>query len=111
MPGPLAHPEPVHGTPAEDERGHPPRADTPLASHRRFATATTAAQLRQIGMKPVSDPERPAPPAKLFKGSAATGPKSEWAKTIRRHYDAAANEPVPDEFRSLMDEIARKIEK
>jgi hypothetical protein len=67
--------------------------------------------MRQIGIMPVPDPERPAPPPKLFKGKNDAGPTSEWARTIRRHYDAAASEPVPDEFRSLMDEIARKIEK
>jgi hypothetical protein len=107
-----AHPKPVHGNSAEDERGQIPCGDMPPASHRRFATAYTAAQMRQIGMKPVPDPERPAPPPrKFFKGKTDASPSSEWASTIRRHYDAAAKEPVPDEFRSLMDEIARKIDK
>ncbi|MFX8106568.1 NepR family anti-sigma factor, partial [Acinetobacter baumannii] len=34
----------------------------------------------------------------------------QWAEDIRKFYDDAAKEPVPDELKALMDALARQIE-
>lgn len=45
-------------------------------------------------------------------GSASPGlEQAGWARDIRQLYKSVAEEPVPAEFQSLMDQIARKIAK
>ncbi|WP_226016051.1 NepR family anti-sigma factor [Novosphingobium sp. FKTRR1] len=34
-----------------------------------------------------------------------------WAEDIRKFYDDAAKEPVPEDFRALMEQLARQIQK
>jgi hypothetical protein len=56
-------------------------------------------------------PENESPFARP-KPSAASphGPQPpRWSEDIRKFYDDAAQEPVPDEFRSLMEQLAKQI--
>lgn len=69
------------------------------------------------GMRRVTnDPSKakPAPGAKAKQAAPANGhdgglPDPEWNKDIRAYYDAVVEEPVPQEFVDLLQQIAKDI--
>lgn len=61
-----------------------------------------------------SSTPKPAPRVKKQHTGTADGhdgalPDPEWNKDIRAYYDAVVEEPVPQEFVDLLDQIAKDI--
>lgn len=98
-----------------------------------LAPVPRQARSRFTDSRPVPDnapenvPEQPAPfirPSPATAKPPAAAPQAgvgqqlpgldprppQWAEDIRKFYDDAAKEPVPDELKALMDALARQIE-